>query len=196
VVFGHGNCCRMLKSQFGVPCSRPLSHPSRSCSSCMFPVQWSPKAYFSVWFAHKQIALLPLIQLQIIRNNLESIRIYSNNNQRMEGGKNLWSTIDALVACSIPPPDWKKNYDRSIRIMRWEDWITLQKVHITLLCVYRNWLPGGGGTRSRPVISWRIATSKLPASITVRMASRASIQEEHIAANLSLPPTLTCRMSN
>jgi hypothetical protein len=98
LVSGHGNCCRMLNSQFGVPRSRPLSHSARSCSSSIFPVQWSPKAYFSVWFAHKQIALLPLIQLQIITNNFESIRIYSNNNQRMEGGKNLWSKIDALVA--------------------------------------------------------------------------------------------------
>jgi hypothetical protein len=92
--------------------------------------------------------------------------------------------------------DRNKNYDRSIRIMRWEDWVTLQKVHMTLLCMYRNWLPGGGGTRSRPAISWRMATSRLPASITVRMASSASIHEEHIAANLSLPQTLMCRMSN
>jgi hypothetical protein len=216
LVSGHGNCCRMLNSQFGVPRSRPLSHSTRSCSS-IFPVQWSPKTYFSVWFTHKQIALLPLIQLQIITNNFVSIRICSNNNQRMEGGKNLWSKIDALVAVFLHQTegfplrilacvvlstereqegtettkkkekskntkekrnlDRKKNYDRSIRIMRWEDWITLQKVHITLLCVYRNWLPGGGGTRSWSAIRWRIATSKLPASITVRMASRASIHE-------------------
>ncbi len=176
-----------------------------------------PKPTVQFWFAQKQIDLLLLIQLQIIANNFESIGIYSNNNQRTEGGKNQWSTIDALVAVFLQQTERfplrilacvvlstqreqeekettkrngkrkntiqkrnmhrKKNYDRSIPIMRWEDWITLQKVHITVLCVYRNWLPGGGGTRSRPAISWMMATSKLPASITVRMASRASIHE-------------------
>jgi hypothetical protein len=62
------------------------------------PCAMITQSLLSVWFAQKQIALLPLIQLQIITNNFESIRIYSNDNQRMERGKNIWSTIDALVA--------------------------------------------------------------------------------------------------